>query len=168
MTELTLEEKATNNETREHIENVRNLLNIMVRELLRRGEIHDQSKLGDLERSTFVEFTPKLKGSTYGSEEYKGFLSEMKPALDNHYASNRHHPEHFKNGIKDMNLIDVLEMILDWRAASQRHQNGNVEKSVEVNRERFGLSDQLATIIINTYRDFGLLELSDLSTKVQE
>lgn len=37
--ELTLEERATNNDTREHIENVRNLLNLVVRELLRRGGV---------------------------------------------------------------------------------------------------------------------------------
>jgi hypothetical protein len=93
MADLTLEEKATNYETYKHIEVIRNLLNMVVAELLRRGEIHDQSKLGDVERQTFVEYTPKLKGSTYGSEEYKGFLQKMKPALDNHYAHNRHHPE---------------------------------------------------------------------------
>ena len=31
---------------------------------------------------------------TYGSDEYKACLTEMKPALDHHYAANRHHPEH--------------------------------------------------------------------------
>lgn len=158
MTELTLEEQATNNQTREHIENVRNLLNMMVRELLRRGEIHDQSKLGDLERSTFVEFTPKLKNSTYGSEEYKGFLREMKPALDNHYANNRHHPEHFKNGIADMDLIDVLEMLLDWKAATLRHKDGDLEKSIEINTERFGMDPQTVAFLTNTARNFGLFE----------
>ena len=64
MADLTQEERATNDQTREHIENVRDLLNLMVQELMRRGETHDQSKLGDLERQTFVEFTPKLKAST--------------------------------------------------------------------------------------------------------
>lgn len=156
MPELTLEEQATNNQTREHIENVRNLLNMMVRELLRRGEIHDQSKLGDLERSTFVEFTPKLKDSTYGSDEYKGFLKAMGPALDNHYANNRHHPEHFPNGIEDMNLIDVLEMVLDWKAASSRHSDGNIWKSIEINYGRFGFSEELKLILQNTIRDFEL------------
>lgn len=158
MTELTLEEQATNNQTREHIENVRNLLNMMVRELLRRGEIHDQSKLGDLERSTFVEFTPKLKNSTYGSEEYKGFLREMKPALDNHYANNRHHPEHFKNGLADMDLIDVLEMLIDWKAATLRHKDGNLERSIVINTERFGMDPQTVAFLTNTARNFGLFE----------
>jgi len=156
MSELTTEEKVTNNETREHIENVRNLLNMMVRELLHRGEIHDQSKLGDLERQTFVEFTPKLKASTYGSEEYKGFLKDMGPALDHHYASNRDHPEHFENGLEDMNLVDVLEMLLDWKAATLRHENGDLGRSIEINTERFKMPPLLATLLRNTVRDFGL------------
>jgi len=158
MTDLTLEEHATNDHTRAHIEVVRNLLNTVVREFLRRGEIHDQSKLGDLERQTFVEFTPKLKNSVYGSEEYKGFLRDMKPALDNHYASNRHHPEHFTRGINGMDLIDVLEMVLDWKAATLRHDTGDIMRSLEINRERFGISEQLMDILTNTVHNLGLVE----------
>ena len=156
MTELSLEEKATNYETFKHIEVIRNLLNMMVSELLKRGEIHDQSKLGDIERKTFVEYTPKLKNSTYGSEEYNGFLKAMKPALDNHYAENRHHPDHFKNGINDMNLIDVLEMIIDWKAASLRHDDGDIAKSIDIGAKRFDISPQLVAILQNTIRDFNL------------
>jgi len=156
--ELSLEEQATNAQTLEHIQNVRNLINIAVRELLYRAEIHDVSKLGDLERKTFVEFTPKLKASTYGSDEYRGFLQEMKPALDNHYACNRHHPEHFTDGVDGMNLIDLLEMILDWRAATMRHANGDLHRSIEINTERFKLSPQLVQILKNTVRDLKLNE----------
>jgi len=156
---LTLEEQATNAQTLEHIQNVRNLINIAVRELLHRAEIHDVSKLGDLERQTFVEFTPKLKNSTYGSDEYHGFLREMKPALDNHYANNRHHPEFFGElGVDGMNLIDLLEMILDWRAATMRHANGDLHRSIEINTERFKLSPQLVQILKNTVRDLKLNE----------
>jgi len=44
----------------------------------------------------------------------------MKPALEHHYALYRHHPEHFQNGIDDMNLIDLVEMFADWKASSER------------------------------------------------
>jgi hypothetical protein len=37
----------------------------------------------------------------------------MAPALKHHYENNRHHPEHFKNNIDDMNLIDLIEMLCD-------------------------------------------------------
>ncbi len=148
--DLSKEEKATNDETWRHIWNVQRLLLKAVSELNRRLVTHDQSKLVPPEVSTFVEFTPKLKGSTYGSDEYKGFLAAMKPALDHHYSCNRHHPEHYENGILDMNLIDLLEMVLDWKAATMRHEDGDIRKSVELNSDRFNYSDELKQIFHNT------------------
>lgn len=147
---MTLEEKATNFDTFRHIERVRNLLNGMIHEILYRGERHDQSKLASPEVEAFTEYTSKLATCTYGSEEYEGYRKAMKPALDHHYANNRHHPEHFKGGVDDMNLIDVLEMICDWKAASERHNDGNIRKSIEKNADRFGLSPQLVRILENT------------------
>ena len=148
--ELTQEEKATNFETMLHIQQVQALLLGVCAELHGRCLSHDQSKLGPPEVNTFVEFTPKLRGSTYGSDEYNGFLAAMKPALDNHYANNRHHPEHFKNGIRGMTLIDLLEMMCDWLAATKRHADGDLYRSIELNAERFGYSDELRQIFINT------------------
>ena len=74
----------------------------------------------------------------------------MKPALDHHYANSRHHPEHFANGINDMNLIDIMEMLADWKASSMRHNDGNLLKSIELNQQRFGYDDQLKQILLNT------------------
>lgn len=149
-TKLTLEEKATNSDTLQHIARVRDLLDTCIKELLDRGRHHDQSKLRSPEVESFTEFTNKLAKSTYGSPEYDGFKAAMKPALDHHYANNRHHPEHFKNGIQDMNLIDLLEMLCDWKAASERHDNGNIRKSIEINAGRFNMSPQLTRIFENT------------------
>ena len=152
---LTVEQRATNCETLYHIQTVQRFLNLCVRELLDRSERHDQSKLESPEVEAFTEFTGKLATSTYGSEEYNGFKQAMKPALDHHYANNRHHPEHFKDGVDDMNLIDVLEMLCDWKAASMRHNNGNIRKSIEINADRFGLSPQLVRVLENTADMFG-------------
>jgi len=147
---LTEAQKATNCDTFRHIERVRNLLNACAIELLKRGELHDQSKLESPEVEAFTEFTPKLAACTYQSEEYKSFLAAMKPALDHHYANNRHHPEHFKRGINDMNLLDIVEMLCDWKAASERHNDGNIRRSIEVNALRFQMSEQLIRILENT------------------
>ncbi len=151
---LTEAEKATNFDTFRHIERVRNLLNRVVAELLDRGERHDQSKLQPPEVAAFAEYTPKLAGCTYGSAEYASYLAAMKPALDHHYANNRHHPEHFKAGVEDMNLIDVIEMLCDWKAASERHNDGNIRKSIEKNADRFRLSPQLVRLLENTANVF--------------
>lgn len=151
---LSLEQQATNFVTFRHIERVRNLLNTMAIDLIKRGEEHDQSKLESPEVELFTEFTPKLATSTYGSEEYEGFRKAMGPALDHHYAKNAHHPEHWPNGINDMSLLDLLEMFCDWKAAGERHNNGNILKSIEVNANRFGISPQLVKVFQNTAKVF--------------
>lgn len=143
-------QKATNYDTFRHIERVRNLLNACVLELIKRGEAHDQTKLESPEVEAFTEYTPKLAACTYGSLEYKGFLEAIKPALEHHYAHNRHHPEHHKEGVNDMNLIDLVEMLCDWKAASERHNNGNIRKSISINADRFNLSPQMVRVFENT------------------
>lgn len=147
---LTTEQKATNFDTCQHIDQVRRMLNKVVRELLDRGERHDQSKLAPPEVEAFTEHTHKLAGSTYGGEEYEGFRKLMGSALAHHYAKNRHHPEHFADGVNDMNLVDLVEMFCDWKAATMRHHDGNLRKSIETNADRFGLSPQLVRILENT------------------
>ena len=137
-----------------HIKRIGSLLHKMILELLGRIDNHDSSKLRTPEKEIFDEFTPKLKDSTYGSEEYKNFLKEMKKALDNHYALNHHHPEHYQKGIDGMDLIDILEMICDWKAASERHTNGNIYESISINKKRFAISDQLEQILINTAKRY--------------
>jgi hypothetical protein len=136
--------------TLRHIEAVRNHLNACVRELLVRAEQHDQSKLQNPEREMFDEYTPLLRASTYGSDEYKGFLKSMEGALAHHYENNRHHPEHFENGIQGMNLLDLVEMLCDWKSSTMRHADGDVLKSIEINQKRFGYSDELANVLRNT------------------
>jgi hypothetical protein len=147
---LTETEKATNFDTMRHIERVRNLLNTFVVALLERGECHDQSKLEPPEVAAFTKHTATLAAMTYGSPEYDAAKRDMGEALAHHYANNRHHPEHFKNGVMDMDLIDLIEMLIDWKAASERHNDGNIRKSIERNADRFNLSPQLVRILENT------------------
>ena len=140
-------------ETYKHKQVVNQFIGDMIKELIFRGVNHDNSKIGEFEVDIFTEYTPKLANSTFGSDEYKQFLKEMKPALDHHYSENKHHPEHFENGVLGMDLIDLLEMICDWKAATLRHNNGDIMKSVEINQERFGYSDELKQIFINTIKN---------------
>ena len=120
--------------TLRHIETVRNFLGAVIKELVSRQELHDQSKLQEPEAEMFDVFTEKLRGSTYGSDEYKGFLKEMGVPLKHHYENNQHHPEHFENGVNGMNLIDLIEMMCDWKASGMRHDNGDLFKSIEINK----------------------------------
>ena len=133
-----------------HIKRVNELLMLFAKELMDRAICHDNSKLYDPEKPLFDKMTPLLKGLTYGSEEYKKSLAELKPALDHHYSHNSHHPEYYKDGINDCNLFDLVEMLCDWKAASERHADGNIFKSIQINKTRFAMADQLAKIFENT------------------
>jgi hypothetical protein len=159
--------------TREHINKVRFYLRQTMSELDRRAAHHDASKLKSPEKEAFDVLTPRLAELTYGSDEYRASLREMKPAIQHHYAKNTHHPEHYaffgdgewteisdrevKNGtsVSRMSLLDVLEMLMDWKAASERHVDGDIHTSIEHNIERFGISDQLANILRVTAREMG-------------
>lgn len=138
-------------DTLTHIRRVNHLLLLCCVDLQCRAQEHDSSKLVEPEKSAFDALTPKLKDFKYGSEEYRACLREMNPALEHHYAGNRHHPEHHINGVNDMTLLDVLEMLIDWKAASERMQDGgNILSSIKHNVGRFKLSPQLGQMLVNT------------------
>ena len=145
-----MEKYDSKKDTEAHIAKVGNYISRAVLELVDRASLHDASKLVSPEKECFDEITPLLKDSTYGSKEYKATLSRMRPAIEHHQKNNRHHPEYFKNGINGMNLIDIVEMVCDWKAASERHADGDIYRSLEINKERFGISDQLVGILKNT------------------
>lgn len=193
-------------DTLNHIDTVQRFIGGAIENLIDRQQIHDQSKLTSPEKEVFDEMTPKLAASTYGSEEYKGYLAQMKPALDHHYAANNHHPEHYRwrcgvcerrctdaewqvapqgpndsglrycpdccghgmiyeawlkaetdKGLHGMSLIDIIEMLCDWKAATLRHNDGDILRSIEINQKRFGYSDELKRILLNTVAELGLL-----------
>jgi hypothetical protein len=150
---MTQEQKSTNFETQQHIMKVQAFMNEIVSKLLTRASNHDKSKLENPELDIFVEHTKNLANLTYGSNEYNEYLQNLKPALQHHYANNNHHPEHHKNGIIDMTLLDMIEMFVDWKAASLRHNNGNIKKSIEINGTRFDMNQQLVKIFENTVKE---------------
>jgi hypothetical protein len=137
-------------ETLKHINEVRANLWRLIQELDRRAQVHDASKFEEPERTIYAEALPELGKTEYGSDGYKKLLEMTKPAIEHHWAHNRHHPEHWTNGIEDMDLVDLLEMIADWTAATKRNKNGNVHKSIAINTPRYKLTPQLAAILTNT------------------
>lgn len=140
-------------EALKHIHRVRVLLYQMIEELDRRAREHDQSKLESPEAEVYGEYTPELAKVEYDSPEYKALLEKVRPAVEHHYSKNRHHPEHWPNGINDMTILDLCELLADWKAATERNKNGNIRTSIEKNTKRFGIEPQLAQIMQNTVRE---------------
>lgn len=145
-------------DTKSHIHTVRTFIMEMQNCLDERAWFHDNSKLESPEKELFDKYTPLLNGLTYGSDEYKQCLKEMGVALEHHYANNSHHPEHHPNGIEDMSLLDIAEMLCDWKAASTRHADGDIMESIRYNQEErkeFKLSPEMRRIFENTVRELG-------------
>lgn len=137
-----------------HIKNVNSLIEKIIYELKLRGANHDKTKNQEPELASFARINAKLKDLDYGSDAYNESLKELGPAIKHHYANNRHHPEYFKNGINDMDLVDLIEMFCDWKAASMRHNSGNIRTSIDFNEKRFKISEQLVKIFENTIKYF--------------
>jgi hypothetical protein len=135
----------------EHITLVQRLLLSAQIELSRRITTHDRSKLSASELERYCHATHILESMTYGTPEYEAIRQELLgDALAHHFAHNRHHPEHFADGIDGMNLFDVLEMLVDWMAATKRHADGDIHRSFAVNQQRYDISPQLERIMKNT------------------
>jgi len=139
-----------NSETLKHVNEVRKNIWTLIGHLDKRAQVHDASKFEEPELSVFAANTPKLAKTEYGTPAYDELLKEVKVAVDHHYSKNTHHPEHWPNGVDDMDLLDIVEMLCDWAAAVKRNKNGNVHKSIQHNQERFKMSPQLAKIMENT------------------
>lgn len=135
--------------TFKHIDQVFENLSFFSTELLTRGHMHDRSKLLPPEKEGFDQNTCQLKTMVYGSPEYKESRKRMKPTLDHHYANNDHHPEHYAK-VDEMNLFALVEMFCDWCASVKRNKDGDIFKSLEINKKRFKLSKQMYSILKNT------------------
>jgi hypothetical protein len=138
--------------TYQHIHVVQKYLGRIIGHLLKRQREHDQSKLISPEVEYLDQYTHKLKDTKYGSAEYNQCLEDMQPALKHHYSVNSHHPQFYENGVKGMSLIDLCEMLADWKAATERTPDGSIYESISINQKRFGYSDELKQIFLNTLK----------------
>lgn len=136
--------------TAAHIKRVGEVIADRIADLAFRAVRHDSSKWSEEEWPAFEEATPKLAELVYGSDEYRASLRAIKPAIEHHQKTNSHHPEFYPNGIDGMDLLDLVEMICDWKAASERHNTGDIRKSLEINRERFKIGGQLHQVLANS------------------
>jgi len=140
----------SDSETLKHINEVRTNIWKLIQELDKRGQQHDASKFQSPEREIFAENLPELGKVEYASPEYQRLLEKVKPATEHHYAHNRHHAEHWPNGMNDMDLVDLAELLCDWSAATKRNKNGNIHRSIEINSKRYNMPPMLAQILTNT------------------
>lgn len=133
----------------DHKARVAGYMQHVANDLFRRASVHDNSKFGPEEFGPYDAAFPELQKYPYGSAELKAVYQSIKPALKHHFEANDHHPEHFERGVNAMNLIQLIEMLCDWLAASERSQTPFMQ-GFEMNKERFGLDEQLFEVLRNT------------------
>lgn len=129
-----------------HIVLVQRYLQRIAIELQERWQVHDISKLSPDEFYGFVEINRTAREYPYNSEEYKKSIKDNN-AVELHYLRNSHHPEYYSNGINDMSLIDIIEMVCDWKAASETYKQTSFEDSLKIQRDRFKLEDKHVYLI---------------------
>lgn len=56
----------------------------------------------------------------------------------------------YEEGIDGFTLADLVELFCDWRAAVRRHNDGSINRSIDINQERFNIDDQLHKILKNS------------------
>lgn len=118
-----------------------------------RASIHDASKLVSPERLHFERANLELGKHEYGTPEYNASREKhLGTALNHHWKNNRHHPEHYAGGIFDMCLLDVIEMLCDWKAATEREQGAAIDVSITKNTKRYDLTTATAKVFTNTVR----------------
>ena len=139
-----------------HIRGVQTWMRHVIMLWTNRMVTHDQSKYSSPELP-LIHQKARLDSIPLNTPDYYDALSQIKSAVQAHYECNTHHPEHYANGVLDMSLLDLMEMICDWRVAAE--MNGtDLTVSFEKCVERFCISQELRTVLMNTYREMGWIK----------
>lgn len=115
-----------------------------------RSIIHDWTKFTWRESEGFFRTISELKHTSYGTDEYRALLREIKPNIQAHYEHWSHHPEYYPEGLRGMDLEDFVEMWCDWNAAVRRHADGSISRSIDHNKDRFEMDHGLCQLLRNS------------------
>lgn len=132
---------------------VRDRLRYLAHQLLERADSHDDSKLKDPEIRWLIEMDKEPRYD-YGSPEYLDKKKRYEKFFKHHYAHNRHHPEHFTNGVDGMNLADLCEYLIDITSYHSEIHAKQVIQTINSQAERFGLDEQLMQVLKNTMYEY--------------
>lgn len=128
-------------------------MNKMIHELISRAEVHDKSKFDEDEFPHYSKITSEFENVPYGTPEATEIREKFKDLFERHAKKNRHHPEFHPNGIDDMTLVDLIELLSDWKASSIR-DNNDIMKSIQICGEKYKISPQLLKILENTAKTY--------------
>lgn len=125
-----------------HKNKVSSLLKKLSRSLAERADTHDNSKFEPDEFEGFCQLDAyrNHQKEEYGSKTYEAGMKN--DAVKLHLSRNSHHIEYWPNGLDDMSLADVIEMLIDWEVARQvRDTEQDINVTWQTRQKRFNLSD---------------------------
>lgn len=134
-----------------HRDFVRKNFHVLISKLEARSIVHDVSKFQEDEFDGFVEADAMSLYKEYGSSDYHKKLKENK-GIALHLSRNTHHPEFYPNGISDMTFLDIVEMVIDWKSASETYGN-DFMGSIDYSIKRFGADEKQAWLIRQIAKD---------------
>lgn len=125
-------------------------INIIIQDLIKRAEEHDMSKFSESEFAGLIAAHEDIQAHPFGTPEHEEARKKHSTVFNSHYKENRHHPEHFENGVEGMTLVDLIEMLCDWKSSSMRTSEGSIENSIKSAAEKYNIEPQLLKILENT------------------
>ncbi len=134
----------------EHKKKVGRALRQLAGELEKRAEHHDDSKLMFPELLWLVEMDRDNEKIPYGTKEYLERRDKYKEFFNHHYQFNSHHPEHHQNGVKDMDLVDLVELVVDWCSYSKGLSVNEALDLVDKQAKRFDFGEEMSDVFKNT------------------
>lgn len=139
-------------ELKTHRYYIRRLMTKVIDELTYRMESHDLSKLTP-EEKPFFEIASQEGNKINDPKERAALIEKIKPGLLHHYRHNSHHPEHYEDLVKGMNLLDLIEMLCDWLAVNYKYQDSHPIDHIEHAQRKLGFSDEVKRVLVNTLMD---------------
>jgi len=155
--------------TEEHIRRVQiNALKLynyssMFKHLPEQAKRHDESKYKTPEFLPYVILTHYYRCKQEGIElkTPAHITDHIKKAVFHHLKCNSHHPEFWDNSVKPLNkgersaivnalkmpIIDIAEMVCDWKAMSQELGNSAEDFANSVVNKRFTFNSEQKTLI---------------------
>ena len=144
--------------TDHHIELVRNNIylfqeleeyNDIFDELTLRASNHDRSKFSEPELTPYIWLTWNYHHiqNNIPFELPIGMDQKIRDAKIHHFSNNRHHPE-WHVDLNDMTIVDLIEMVCDWKAAGQEFgEKSLVDYADRVLGKRFHFSQKKINLI---------------------
>lgn len=137
-----------------HIKRAQSRMHAVIERLIARALDHDRSRMEEPELSGFLAMEAAIRGEmAYGSPEYKEAIAASRMASELHYSNNAHHPEHYREGVSGMSLLDILIWLADCKAGSETVSNGGMLDSLEYLRNRYAIGNQLYSILQSTIKE---------------